>query len=110
MIIIFGNSSDVSKFQELGRERKKSTGVQSKREREKKKRNEENGIEKEVEINGEGNKQNQMVKLIKIEESMGLLNREIKGGKEKKRDRRRQKVKERKMVMKDRNMWNETIR
>ena len=35
MIIIFGKSSDVSKFQELGRERKKSTGVYSKREREK---------------------------------------------------------------------------
>ena len=63
MIIIFGNSSDVSKFQELGRERKKSTGVYSKRERERemkrmaeRKRNEENGREKEVEINGEGNK------------------------------------------------------
>ena len=36
MIIIFGKSSDVSKFQELGRERKKSTGVYSKRERERK--------------------------------------------------------------------------
>ena len=36
-----------------------------------------------------------MVKLIKIEESMGLLNREIKGGKEMKKDRRRQKVTER---------------
>ena len=35
MIMIFGNSSDVSKFQELGRERKKSTGVYSKRERKK---------------------------------------------------------------------------
>ena len=32
--MIFGNSSNVSKFQELGRERKKSTGVYSKRERE----------------------------------------------------------------------------
>ena len=37
-----------------------------------------------------------MVKLIKIVGSMGLLNREIKGGKEKKRDRRRQKVTDRK--------------
>ena len=55
MIIIFGKWSDVSKFQELWRERKKSAGVYSKREREKK-RNEENGREKEVEINGEGNK------------------------------------------------------
>ena len=45
----------MSKFQELGRERKKSTGVYSKRER-KKKRNEKNGREKEVEINGEENK------------------------------------------------------
>ena len=93
--MIFGNSSDESKFQELGRERKKSTGVYSKRER-KKKRNEKNGREKEVEINGEENKQNQMIKLIKIEESIGLLNREIKGGKEMKGDRRRQKVTERK--------------
>ena len=39
----------------LGRKRKKSTGVYSKRVREKK-RNEENGRKKEVEINGEGNK------------------------------------------------------
>ena len=37
-----------------------------------------------------------MIKLIKIEGSIGLLNREIKGGKEKKKDRRRQKVTERK--------------
>ena len=32
--MIFGKSSDVSKFQELGRERKKSAGVYSKRVRE----------------------------------------------------------------------------
>ena len=37
-----------------------------------------------------------MIKLIKIEGSIGLLNREIKGEKEMKGDRRRQKVTERK--------------
>ena len=51
-----------------------------------------------------------MVKLIKIEGSIRLLNREIKGEKRMKGDRRRQKVTERKMVMKHRNTWKKTIR